>query len=226
MTKERPIIFSGPMVRAIIEGRKTQTRRVVKNQGSLDFLGGSGDDRNDPSMWGWRVDGNGRDEFVPLAKSEWYDSCARCPYGVPGDTLWVREGFSTDHRAFYPHWGLVYRADRTVLDSDIENGQVFSHEAGKSFPFRWRPSIHMPRWACRLTLAVKAVRVERLQDISEADAIAEGCCTRTYRDGRGHEDARLDFKRLWDSINGKRHPWASNPWVWVVEFEPTSKEKP
>jgi hypothetical protein len=84
----------------------------------------------------------------------------------------------------------------------------------------------MPRWACRLTLAVKAVRVERLQDISEADAIAEGCCTRTYRDGRGHEDARLDFKRLWDSINGKRHPWASNPWVWVVEFEPTSKEKP
>lgn len=185
---ERPILFSGPMVRAILEGRKTQTRRVVKGI-ALDWL---------------RPDG-----FTPEFTASPENSL--CPYGNPGDTLWVRETWGPFEG------GFIYRADE---------GPNVKPDDG-----RWHPSIHMPRDASRLSLLIKSVRVERLQEISEADAFAEG--VGHYVDSGaageatpdGARTAREWFAQLWDTINAKSHPWASNPWVWVVEFEKINKEK-
>ena len=181
MAKERPILFSGPMVRAILEGRKTQTRRVVK----FDPC---------PSSYAMvsHYDGLGN---VVLTDG----SYLRCPYGQPGDRLWVRETWA--HRRWMlgdasPDPTTVYRAD-----SDDLRGCD-----------RWRPSIHMPRWASRITLEVVSVRVERLQDISEEDAMAEGVAlAENYRGRLAH------FAGLWEQINDLGS-WNANPWVWVVEF--------
>lgn len=173
--KERPILFSGPMVRAILEGRKTQTRRVVKAK-HLPFLG---------NLLGGFLDGRWNQR--PL------------PYGRPGDRLWVRETWAWCSKA-RGHW--LYRAD----DSDLGTCHVKDG--------RWKPSIHMKRAASRITLEVVAVRVERLQEITPGDAIAEGC------PGGDHGDryAAIDqYRALWGSINGAGS-WAANPWVWVVEF--------
>ena len=218
--KERPIIFSAPMVRAILSGAKTQTRRVVKRY-SADCIG-------------WFDDGDGLwvQRFIdpssgsPYLKS-WRD---RCPYGQPGDRLWVREAFSGPHcmdasdgcRAVPPSkWGdcsrIWYWADGNPTEGDWT---------------RPRPSIHMPRWASRILLEIVAVRVERLQDISEADAQAEGVERvvagvgwRRYCDPDSEEvgvppcgDARRSFRSLWKFINGDES-WNANPWVWVVEFK-------
>ena len=177
--KERPILFSGPMVRALLAGTKTQTRRVVKKLPiTLN--------RETNSL---EVDGeniaNGR--FAKLVA---------CPYGQPGDRLWVRETFGHFERNdnFTPGCEVFYRADGECLEIKP-----------------WRPSIHMPRWASRITLEITSVRVERLQDISEADAIAEG----VYTDpARSAYDA---YAQLWDEINGPGS-WAANPWVWVLEL--------
>ena len=132
-----------------------------------------------------------------------------CPYGRPGDLLWVREthgiqlklGESPD----YPKGLVVYRAD-------LPEDSNFQYEGGGS---AWRPSIHMPRWASRITLEITGVRVERVQDISEKDAIAEGAAFRK------DEDGELDaFNNIWDIINEKRgYSWDNNPWVWVIEFK-------
>ena len=159
--KERPIIFSAKMVRAIQAGRKTMTRRVVKPQPSVD--------ESEERQW-------------------------KCPYGEPGENLWLRETFQWDGVGT----DVVYRAD-----FDDETAKSIVEGSGD----RWRPSIYMPRWASRILLDVTDVRVERLQDISESDAMSEGV-------------ASLDeFKCLWDAINGKRgYSWDSNPWVWVVSF--------
>lgn len=161
---ERPILFSAPMVRAVLAGRKSQTRRVIRLPFSRGWLG-------------------------------------PCPYGIPGHSLWVKETW-----ARHPDGdGVVYRATDPGWDDE---GQI-----------KWRPSIYMPRTASRITLETTGVRAERLQDISERDAMSEG----VERDGAGwrnyyHVAARDSFASLWDSINGKRAPWASNPWVWVVTF--------
>ena len=193
--KERPILFSGPMVRAILEGRKTQTRRVVKPQPPTAFVTVRVEDGTQAS-WCLR---NQSAFDLPESAADWLT--LRCPYGVPGDRLWVREtwGSCTTN-------GTVcsgYRAD-VALRPEIEAGVD-----------RWRPSIHMPRWASRLLLEVKAVRVERLQEISEDDAFAEGI---SGGDWLGNPVGT--YRELWDSINAKRgHSWESNPWVWVVEFE-------
>lgn len=214
--KERPILFSGPMVRAILDGRKTQTRRVVK-----------GVTRScekaifDPAI-GWRFQGG--------------PNCD-CPYGKPGDVLWVRETWGTGTRPCpFEGWvdGIEYRADDFDLD---ENEYLPLHtklNAPDEFDFDaiqgWKPSIHMPKWACRLRLTIEDVRVERLQEISEGDAIAEGCSgggwTPSYNDPDNcmGEETILpsdEFYKLWDSINDKREgaTWLDNPWVWVVEFE-------
>lgn len=180
--KERPILFSGPMVLSILEGRKTQTRRVVTPQPLADEA--------------MHKSGHGRDDLYwvgRLRDSENAWRIVRCPYGVPGDRLWVRETF---HDAGgYP----IYRAD----------------EPGPDLEIRWSPAIHMPRWACRLVLEVTAVRVERLQQIGDLDAMREGCEQWADTDGA----FRASFCHLWDSINAKRAPWASNPWVWVVSFD-------
>lgn len=179
--KERPILFSGPMVRAILEGRKTMTRRVVK-----------------PNLFIERNGGN----LPPIEQSHAYFGvfCSRhvsCPYGQPGDRLWVRETWArgmTDEE-------LYYRAtDKEITDEEREEGM------------RWKPSIHMPRWASRITLEVTEVRVERLQGITEADSVAEGI--KPLQGG-----AVSDFRLLWDHLNASRgYGWDANPWVWVVSF--------
>lgn len=204
--KERPIIFSTEMVRAILDEIKTQTRRVVKSQ-----------------KYG-------------LASQ----LALKCRYGIIGDRLWVREtfviettrGYSSDveeptdrplkviendedgrylliphYRATEPEPGIVPE-DRDDLRDD--------HTA-------WKPSIYLPRWASRILLEIINIRGERLQDISEEDAEAEGCeedlCDCNIPDCGNHKDAKEVFSELWDSINGKKCSWKSNPWVWVIEFK-------
>ncbi len=230
---ERPILFSGEMVRAILGGQKTQTRRIAKLSSSL------------PDGKGWvtlvkpgtrahlpLVDGKW--QWKPAAGDDWQpypDISEYCPYGRPGDRLWVRETWaaaispsSQDDPVEFEaqRRGYIYRADcagEDVLLTGI-----------------WKPSIHMPRKASRLMLEITGVRIERLQDISEADALAEGievmdreaCLYRHYgepfaqstRDDprRGMVFSPVDsYETLWTSINGAGS-WEANPWVWVVEF--------
>lgn len=207
--RERPILFSGPMVRAILEGRKTQTRRVII--------------------------GNRR-KLLPtlvhavanvLTGKHWAEpgGWVSCPYGHPGDRLWVRETWG-DGSAFYPHSPVLYGADepadlgascRNQAEADRAQGREHRVLEGCRCHFRWRPSIHMPRTASRLSLEVLSVRVERLQDISEEDACAEGVVPLQMDMGT----YRPRFEGLWDSINGQRPgaSWADNPWVWVVGFK-------
>jgi hypothetical protein len=190
---DRPIIFTADSVRAIIDGRKTQTRRVVR-AGPMEWSGHNAMD--DPHM-----------KRLLLA---------RCPYGKPGDRLWVREAWFPAFRRAPESSGCVYRAD----DDGLHLNPGWSPD-GKGGG--WRPSIFMPRWASRITLEITGVRVERVQDITEADAVAEGIETpdvgNSEFDNVGEWEPRLGYQWLWDSINAKRgHPWSSNPWVWVVEF--------
>ena len=206
-TKERPILFSGPMVKAILEGKKTQTRRVVKPQYSTP--------RVPPQhMEPWLIDGeqqyNEDGDKLPMwagfhpdysGEAKWFT----CPYGGPGWRLWVRETWMAEHFPSTP--GEVYyhyRADDTAAARGWTAAQM------------WKPSIHMPRRASRLLLEVVDVRVERVQDISEADAEAEGI---EPKEPYNVVSARYRFGQLWNSINGARgYGWAANPWVWVVEF--------
>lgn len=218
-TKEHPILFNGPMVRAILDGRKTQTRRVIKPQ---------------PIQW------TGRTFVVPDdAPKAWQDHPGPitdlCPYGVPGDRLYVQETWAPSvepENHEHAKRGCTYRADWS-LDDDRDFRD-----------FKWKPSIHMPRWASRITLEVKRVWVERVQEISEEDAIAEGaepnwsgpldgwkpeehgyfsqcpCGQPSCECTNGHDTAREWFQELWDSINtANGYGWDANPWVWCVEFE-------
>lgn len=201
---ERPILFSGPMVRAILSGAKTQTRRVVKPQphaeitSFCEIIPGGGD-------WKPAWSSSRRSvEMLHSGESMVFNKTLRCPYGQPGDRLWVRETCAVPRNS-QDREKVLYKAD-----------EMFDGCARGDLGFKWRPSIHMPRWASRIDLLVKDVRVERLQEISEEDAIAEGVVPPI-----GSVDVRawVLFRRLWDSINAAKHPWSSNPWVWVVEFE-------
>ena len=221
---ERPILFSAPMVRALLAGTKTQTRRVVKLLGA--------------EVIEERPDGlDGAVFSQPWPWSPQYDGWVPCPYGRTGDRLWVRETWAalqptddaataSEHRdrvVERPEDGervaLWYRADGEM--PLVEQLWADDEEDG----IRWRPSIYMPRWASRITLEVTAVRVERLQAITDADAKAEGV-ERNVDDGveyfgplnHGHIDPRVAYRSLWESINGAGS-WAANPWVWVVEFK-------
>ena len=201
---ERPILFSGEMVRAILEGRKTQTRRVIKPQPSggvrwnAVVLNGYG---------GW-TDGHG----APL----------RCPYGQPGDKLWVRE---TIYEYEYGVW--CYRADGEYVRCDpADKGKMLAWAHHKKT--RSCSSIHMPRWASRITRVITEIRAERVQDISEADAMAEGVSVSHYyceeptdkHEGLHRCDPIGKFRTLWDSINAKRgYPWDDNLWVWAISFK-------
>jgi len=206
---ERPILFSGPMVRAIFEGRKSQTRRLVKPVGRdegfvlVEHDGGA--------WWPHRSD-DGESMFVTLKGSS-HDIPIGCPYGTPGDRLWVRETLRT-------HGCFGFPLGKCPQVKPIQ-GRIWSY-AADNIP-DWtggRPSIHMPRWACRLVLEVTAVRVERLQTISADDAIAEGIVKRARSAAfPWHVYAAEDYAILWDDINVKRAPWASNPLVWVIEFK-------
>lgn len=200
---ERGILFSAPMVRALLAGRKTQTRRAVKPHRADDAFVLVG--QEDGSWWPYRSpDG----ESMVMG-----DGCEypfSCPYGAPGNRLWVRETFNDDRGE------TIYRADGGMPADWFDAGS------------KWRPSIFMPRAASRITLEVTEVRVERLQDISEADAIAEGVVEhQTLRPGT--RACNIDggmmhacgpvpvYRWLWESINGPGS-WELNPWVWAVSF--------
>ena len=197
--KERPILFSAPMVRAILNGTKSQTRRVFKAQNG--------------GLWPRPNDLPGMRQIL-----------RECPYGKPGDRLWVRET-----------WAYHVQAIGSVTDKDgpwvyaSDGDHVLQHRLCD----RWRPSIHMPRAASRITLEITGVCVERLQDISEADAIAEGIeraddffgcqCWKVYGEPEGADvvapnDPIGSYRSLWEFINGTGS-WDANPWVWAVEFK-------
>ena len=211
-TKERPILFSGPMVRAILEGKKTQTRRVVKRQCDMEF------DPADPHFGPYWL------SYATEAEGE--DAKVRCPYGEPGDSLWVRETWAVPHE---------YDA---MAPSEIGASAPWHYAATEDLGgLRKRQSIFLPRRGSRITLEITGVRVERLQQISEADATAEGIAELSLQDGEhgawwsAAPDRRLHsrtprgaFFRLWRSIHGKGS-WDANPWVWVVEFQRVEVEQ-
>ncbi|MDR8400080.1 hypothetical protein NE850_27605 [Paraburkholderia sp. USG1] len=221
--KERPILFSGPMVRALLDGSKTQTRRVVKHQ-PPDDVAHITVAHYEPTVVDWR----GEEEpgsVIFGAYSEDGSWGCKCPHGQPGDRLWVRETWRGVVEINPPGKSMELGVARYVPDQEYCRRVEYQATQGRdSEP--WRPSIHMPRWASRITLEVIGVRVERLQDCSEQDAIAEGIGKTpagfwsTY--GRSGVDGtyspRSSFHCLWELINGAES-WAANPWVWVVEFK-------
>lgn len=226
--KERPILFSAPMVRAILEGRKTVTRRACKPQPSANAhtTCASG---NPMGAW-WET---GKDII-------------RCPYGRPGDRLWVRETWGVISHDFDEHGNMIdwepdrpaspirempfghgYYSGHVIYRADGEAVWAGDDDGGGDDRTAWKPSIHMPRIASRILLEITGVRVERLQDITEEQAKAEG--VRLYTDHaelgdwwhvEGIEtfsaDPRKSFELLWSSVGGD---WQANPWVWVVEFK-------
>ncbi len=216
------MLFNGPMVRAILDGRKTQTRRAVKVPPAFDFIGGSGDDRNDPANWG-AEDEDAR--WWALAAGPDTDHVLPCPFGQPGDRLWVREAhaiFPThgQHRADGQRWG-PWGGLPTTLSEDGKQIAYYREGFDRCDPGRWRPSIHMPRWACRLVLEITDVRVERLQAISKVDALAKGAMEWAWEQNIpirdiNTGDERIAFKGLWESTGGD---WDSNPWVWVISLK-------
>lgn len=224
--KSRPILFKGEMVRALLDGRKTQTRRIVDPQPVVT----ADEAKVLPEAWA--------SGFIDV----------RCPYGKPGDRLWVKETWrigawnedggeiAVDYLAdnfSRREWLQVPEADDfekywLQCCDDCDKAGVKTDEDGKyhwepgQSPCRIRPSIFMPRWASRITLEITNVRVERLQDISEADAIAEGMqAVTTARALHGESlppPAFTQYADLWESINGPGS-WDANPWVWVIEFK-------
>lgn len=189
--KERPILFSGPMVRAILDGRKTQTRRIVKWSGSWAV------DEFQYPLWPSAEDEFGEQQDIP------------CKYGKPGDRLWVRETYA--HVSMCGHFNHLHGNREWIYGATDECCVA-----------KWTPSIHMIRAASRITLEITGVRVERLQEISEADAIAEGCVAGDGKPENGFPTeaefpAVASYADLWNSINGP-DSWAANPFVWVVEF--------
>jgi hypothetical protein len=198
LTKERPILFGAPMVRALLDGTKTQTRRVVKGAPNdwspigPEWFAPTVVDRHGDEQPGADVYGAGNEDG-----SEW----VRCPYGAPRERLWVKETYHTS-----PHFDCLYRAD-------YEDGAVLRKVVAHG---GWTPSIFMPRRLSRITLEVTRVRVERLHAISEADAWAEGLPVELLSCSHGY--APDAYRILWGQINGLG-PWSANPWVWVLEFQ-------
>jgi hypothetical protein len=220
--KERPILFSGPMVQALLAGTKTQTRRAAKHplaqaaQRILSYKGQS--------------------EFDCVLPDE-TGGIILCPYGKPGDRLWVRETWAA-------HWMYNDVPPNEAHSSQPDDNQWFAADPDGTvgtcgcpslgYRGKWRPSIFMPRWASRLLLEITAVRCERLQDISEGDAVAEGITGltkdgQTVKYGVGEPSAEWPwtdwqltakeaYSLLWGKINGPES-WEANPWVWVVEFK-------
>ena len=215
---DRPILFSGEMVRAILSGRKTQTRRMVKfkppytNHSSWPFVYPHPHD-------------NGSFVFTDAVYDEKFiqgmtagNKGRRSPYGAMGDRLWVRETFA-----------LMYKDSDACIHEDEVDMQCpcpgclieYRADTGNKHPGdwpddedapHWKPSIFMPRWASRISLEIDSVRVERIQDISSSDATEEGCCLPS------NGFPKIEFHALWESINGTIHPWSENPWVWVISF--------
>lgn len=225
--KDRPILFSGEMVRAILAGRKTVTRRVVKPQPELRARRrGDG-----PGGWWWKT--------AHVEMNNWTDPtkfaaevAKECPYGQPGDRLWVRETWADTNGESGPMISYKAGGDRFLVDESYP--VEYSRYPGCDFAMwcgdlrrgceghAWRPPLSMPRWASRLTLEVTGVRVERVQEISAQDCFSEGISVGAIGPTREACDrVRIDaFREIWDSLNAKRgFGWDKNPWVWVVEFK-------
>ena len=208
MMKEIPILFKGDMVRAILEGRKTQTRRICKPR----F-----DDKK-PC-----------EHFAPVEYDvgpsmerhcEHGSESTPCPYGVVGDRLWVRETWAHNDSWYscVPEWKSEWK--NCFKDGEctwVDYRATMTEQQKQEYiddPWKWQPSIFMPRWACRIMLEVTGVRVERVQEITMYDARDEGCT------GCAVAGAVAEYAELWDSINAKSgFGWDVNPWVWVVEFK-------
>jgi len=243
--KERPIIFSGEMVRAILVGRKTQTRRIVKNNlGVCDEcfqlksvphnykeLHNKDGSLNEAAVY------FGEFPYLKVVYCDHNEMCGsriRCPYGQPGDRLWVREAFRIISFAETETYHVEYKADNSLgpigsmvewVDEDkkkLEQAQRYCKG------LQYSPSIFMPRWASRIALEIINVRVERVQDIGEEDAEKEGIFEweKEHGDYQNPEDSYIGvFSLLWDSINKKRgYGWKVNPFVWVVEFKVVEKK--
>ncbi len=251
--KEIPILFSGPMIQPLLDGAKTQTRRLVTTRHSLDHIGPRGS-QDDPDAWGYFFDGPAHHGWMVLGRGH-NESCdngmvsIRCPYGEVGDRLWVREtwclasedsmdgAYHSDGRPRGPdsyegggkHFAFYRATDKDIVQSDGSNRPGGSP---------WRPSLHMPRWASRIMLEVTEVRVQRLQEISEDDARAEGVAPffelfpafaldqqiipdelQWHHARAGDFPYRASFAATWDEINGDRALWLTNPWVWAVTFK-------
>ena len=209
--KAKPILFSAPMVQAILEQRKTQTRRVLRPQPVIDADG----------MWHWK-DCQWMDGGIGFPESGVEDYA---PYQL-GDTLWVRETFTKIRDIETGHIDTFYAANKKDYDTVRSTYLCDDDGFDTGRPFPWKPSIHMPKVAARLFLRVVDVWVERLQDIPEEDSIREGVMPdppiQMVNGEMGSEwSAKDNYQDLWDKRNVKRgHPWESNPWVWVIEFEP------
>ena len=208
---ERPILFSGPMIRAILANTKTQTRRIFKPDRMTWDANGR---YTTHAMRGGELSTTGSGPFKP---SSWLHYC---PYGQPGgDRLYVRETWAAPHAYDHLPPRLIPQDARIHYAATEDRGGLL-----------WRPSIHMPRWASRILLEITEVRVERVQEISEADAKAEGADCLTWSGIEGTAADLIDwplkevahphrngFAVLWESINGPES-WTANPWVWVVSF--------
>ena len=206
--KIRPILFSTPMVQAILEGRKTQTRRIIRPQ-----------PKDDLSFLGWKLPEYVQVDFGRGVKT---DSFHKFPFGQVGDVLWVRETFRPKSHSFPIGEHFEYKATAQADGNPTDEP--------------WKPSIFMPKDAARIWLKITDVRVERLKDISEEDSIAEGCSKygpfNEYRGSlhpnsgamkfRAYSNPIDAYKCVWLSINGE-NSWNKNPWVWVIEFERIEK---
>ncbi|HHH3032401.1 TPA: hypothetical protein ACPZXY_004124 [Serratia marcescens] len=211
--KERPVIFNSEMVRAILDGRKTQTRRIVKVQpepsktraGDFWFSSKKLESMVHVSDF---MPGNS-----PIADCHLFFQEHCCPFGQVGDRLWVRETFAGHYLDDDQIQDI--KDDRNKAEDLCEYRADYSDDA--DCVDGWTPSIHMPRWASRITLEITAVRVERLNDISEEDAKAEGVKAGVCP-GHEHMMHQVAFSELWQSIYGAEN-WSANPWVWVIEFK-------
>lgn len=211
--KERGMIFNGEMVRAILDGRKTQTRRPIKwKQTRFTEIG----EREDGSKWPWSEDAEHACDF-------WHP----CPFGAVGDRIWVREAFRVHSRATDVAT-LVYKASERNSWTEQTHRVPVAVCNKPATPEKWTPSLHMPRWASRILLEITDVRVEKLNAISEKDATAEGVPPAgsllpdypgTFLTPKGDfATAKVAFQRLWESIYGEES-WNANGWVWVIEFK-------
>jgi len=216
--KERPILFSAPMVRALLNRSKTQTRRVVKLR-------------------------NG--QYLPPSESAdrpgWQQLLHSCPYGIPGDRLWVKETWGMELLWGTSGEGSISRGYEIRYRAGGECGFTYEGPDSEIDPFlryydtqkgNWRPSIYMPHWASRILLEIVHIRVERLQNLSETDALAEGVdpelCDHARRSceeiGCYGNTAKAAYHGLWDQIHGQ-DSWATNPWVWVVQFRRIEQDR-
>ncbi|EJJ4408277.1 hypothetical protein NI497_004475 [Salmonella enterica] len=207
--KERGMIFNAEMVRAILDGSKTQTRRPFdwKRQPAMEMA-----ERDDGSLWPWAED-------CERGGDIWF----ACPYGEIGDRIWVRETWQVIHDHIDESSHVEYRTYAPSIPKEKDRywhtvyAEHFGDESREDRGFPWRPAIHMPRWASRITLEITDVRVERLRGLSEEDAKSEGIIPSAGGVLPGWE-YRINFRDLWMDIYGTDN-WEANPWVWVIEFK-------